>query len=56
MFVLIWVFVFIALLSFLPGIFYVLSLIFNWFKPVKKTRKDVHYSLSQFKEIKGFRK
>jgi hypothetical protein len=53
MFIIIWIFVFVILISFLPAILYILSLIFNWFKPEKKVKRDTHYSLSQFKEIKG---
>jgi len=53
MFIFVWVFIFIALLSFLPLIFYIISLLFNWFKPKKKMKRDANYSLSQFKEVKG---
>jgi uncharacterized membrane protein len=53
MFILIWVFVFIALISFLPAILYLISLLFNWFKPQKKVKSNANYTLAQFKEVKG---
>jgi uncharacterized protein HemY len=52
-FIIIWIVVFFVLISFLPGLFYIIALIFNFFKKKKVTPHDTHYTLSQLKETKG---